>query len=324
MDSLFINTKRKKRKTRKCLDELRKRSRSTSIADKPNKKPPLFGEFSNMNGCKLNNNCITSKRLTLTMFTKAVRSETITRPLPSNIKQDSTLNLDLKSPVISPLNIIVDSKSSSGASTPKVCTGSDIPRQSDIEHFHHDSGNSSDSMILFSPLHKAKTRILKESANEETRSTITSTSRSVEDFGYHLYEELIEDIPLYLRRNLPNLIKEDVMNNTKTSLQNIYFENLQKQYEPNKSDEPFVKENRLTSDRSCTSNEMIVQNPMDYITIGWRRSYQQSCQDSSPSNADVSPPQTPHTLCSPVASPQLHSVLSYTPDYEYYPHRLNE
>lgn len=323
MDTLLLNTKRKKRKTRKCLDELRKRSRSTSVTGDPsNKILPQVCEFSNLIGAKQSNNCITSKRLTLTMFTKAVRSETITRPLLCDAKQDSNLNMNLKSPVISPLNIMVNPKSSD-ESTPKICNDSDIPRQSELENFRHDSENSSDSMILFSPMQKEENRTFRESANEETISTITSTSRSVEDLGYQLYEELIEDIPLHLRRILPNLIKEDVLNKTKTSLQNVYFENLQKQYEPPKSDESCVKQNGLISDRSCTTNE-IVQNPMDYIKIGWRQRYQHSYHESSASNADISLPQTPHTLCSPLVSPQLHSVLSYTPDYEYYPHRLNE
>lgn len=324
MEALIHNAKRKKRKTRKCLDELRKRSRNNSTKSDLLPKRPCrnIDPINSFKENKMsNNNYITSKRLTLTMFAKAVRSETITRPLLLDGKQSQVSVSSIKSPVTSPFRMVVESKSDYDSAKASSEQGS-LVRQSDCENsnaFNQDS-NSSDSIVWCSPRRQRESNRFRDLKNEDNISTVTTNSRSTDDFGYHMYEELLEDISLYARRNLSNFVNNDIMKKTKTHLRNLRRqnvienrENIQVDVVPSIQQTSFFK-----SDRSYTApKETIVQNPMDYIKIGWRQDY-----ESTPSEG-VSPSHSP-PLYSPRAQTHMPSVISFTPDYNFYPHRLNE
>lgn len=327
MEKILHNAKRKKRKTRKCLDELRRRARIVSIKnDVPYQKTcnKPIQNFKNSNCKRDNNNCITSKRLTLTMFAKAIRSETITRPLNYDEKQDRNLVINTKSPPTSPLNIVVESRSSDASGNIGNTNKTDIGKLSDSDNYLNHDDNSFDNFVWFSPSRQVERHRFPGTENEDTISMATSTSRTNEDLGYNLYEELLDDIPTFARRNLSNFIKYDVMRKTKTCLQNLYMENFhQNQENVQVNIVPSILHTSIsTSDISQTTpKENIVQNPMDYIRIGWRRGGLRHSYDSTPSDPGMSPLRSPPP-CSPVTT-QI-SIISYTPDYNFYPHRLNE
>lgn len=323
-------TKRKKRKTRKCLDEIRKRSRCGT--KDPIKKTPVLGKLreivSNVNDPRKpisNNNYITSNRLTLAMFPKAIRSETITRPVLSDI-QHGACNYNLSKVVTNgrPPNAVLyndnnaqpdgdsdfikNSDEESMSSAYDKCN--EIQKDSTSEN-RSNGGISPRSFILFSPMHQAaENDLIEESPNEHFVSTPTSSSQSVREcYGYQLYEEFMNEIPIYLRENAPALLKEDVMKKTRTVLHNIYMHNCRRGCEDNILQ--CIKTSVSASNKS--NHDTIVRNPMDYLKLGY--SWQQTTEPAPPLAADS-------TVESPAPAPQ--SLIHDTPEYTYYPHKLNQ
>lgn len=339
MESLPNTTKRKKRKTRKCLDEIRKRSRRTGqiLFEKDNGK--VCDSFSNYNTA---NNCfVTNNRLTLRMFPKAVRSETITRPALDDLKNKSNFNLDelvkgtkalsstnVRMPEL--INTFDNSIEHLGNENFKISNKCALKesitfKQSDVQNMCHQEENNSD---MFTSMDSAEvTDKSPHSLRALSVSTLTTSSnQSVhDDFGYNLYEEFMSKLPTYLKRNT-TIIEEDVMKKTKVYLQNLFIDSCYQECEENVL--KYKKGNTTNKDYTPPS-EMIVHNPMDYIRLGHVQ--QQSLFHRTSSlrvtiDGGCSIPQSPLLApSSPAASPDspLNVIVNDTPSYTYYPHRLN-
>lgn len=335
MESIICTTKRKKRKTRKCLDELRKRSRHYAVYNSIKSKSPQGNKVKDARSKELvksNNNQITAKRLTIAMFPKAIRSETITRPMCSDVVQEP--KICIKRPKGSTFCTVTstcfEAKETSNDDSDYIrhsedsskdvfesCTGHDMQKKcSEVEN-HGDT--SAESYLLFSPDEEMRDiAIFDETPNESASSATTpSIASSEESYNYHLYDEFMKEMPLYLKENVPALINEDVTKKAKTYLHKVYLENCRQECENNVLH--CLKSNMLSgNNRSNISREAIVQNPMDYLRLGYAW-----CQNKghvhSPARDSPSSPGSPTT---PVSPPVL-SVIHDTPDYDYYPHKLN-
>lgn len=328
-------TKRKKRRTRKCLDELRKRSRRYTVYNSIKSKSPLRNKVTNARSevlVKSNNNYITSKRLTIAMFSKAIRSETITRPMCSDVMQEP--KICIKRPRGSTFCTVTancfEAKEDSNGDSDYIrhsednskevfesCLGHDTQKNcSDIEN---QGDTSAESYLLFSPEEEVRGIDLFDETQNEAVSLVTTPSlaSSEESYNYHLYDEFMKEMPLYLKENVPALIKEDVTKKAKIYLHNIYMESCRQECENNILQ--CIKSNMLSgNNKSNISRETIVQNPMDYLRLGyaWR---QNKGQVHDPAGAS---PDSPGLSTTPL-SPPVDSAIHDTPDYDYYPHKLN-
>lgn len=329
--------KRKKRKTRKCLDEIRKRSRRTgqNLFEKDSSK------VGNHNFNTVNNCLVTHNRLTLRMFPKAVRSETITRPALIDLKEKSNLNLD---ELVKGVGKAINTSNSTNVRMPEFdanssehlknenfkfsnkCTldESTSYNEPDIENMNSQEEKLSSNFDLFTSMDSAEvTDKSPESTRAQSVSTDMTSSNQSDDFGYKMYEEFMSEIPTYLNQNA-TLIQEDVMKKTKMFLHNLFLESSYQE-----SGENMIKCEKTNTENDYTHNEMIVHNPMDYIRLG---DVQQQSLFPRPSriggviDGGCSIPHSPLLAPSlPGASPDspLSVIVNDTPDYTYYPHRLN-
>lgn len=333
MEPITTGTKRKKRKTRKCLDELRKRSRRYAVYSTIKSKSPLRNKVADARSeelVKSNNNYITSKRLTIAMFPKAIRSETITRPMCSDVIQEPKICIKKDSTFCTVTSKCFEAKEESNCDSDYIQHSEDNSKdvfESYIEHNtqkncsdkENQGDTSVESYLLFSPEEQVTNIELSDETQNEVASLATTPSlvSSEESYNYHLYEEFMREVPLYLKENVPALIKEDVTKKAKTYLHNIYLESCRQECENNILQ--CIKTNMLSGNkRSNISREAIVQNPMEYLRLGyaWR---QNKGHVHSPAR-DC--PSSPGSHTTPV-SPPVHSVIQDTPDYDYYPHKLN-
>lgn len=279
-----------------------------------------------------NNNYITSKRLTIAMFPKAIRSETITRPMCSDVIQEPQICMKRSkgSTFCTVTSNCFEAKEDSNDESDHIrhsednskhvfqsCLGHDTQKNcSDIEN---QGDTSAESYLLFSPEEEVRDIDLFDETQNEAVSLVTTPSlaSSEESYNYHLYDEFMKEVPLYLKENVPALIKEDVTKKAKTYLHNIYLESCQQECENNILQ--CIKSNMLSgNNKSNISREAIVQNPMDYLRLGyaWR---QNKSHVHSPARDHPSSPEL-HTT---PLSPPVHSAVHDTPDYNYYPHKLN-
>lgn len=334
MEHMANVTKRKRRKTRKCLDELRKRSRRYTLYNTIKSKSPMRNKIADARSeelVKFNNKYITSKRLTIAMYPKAIRSETITRPMCSDVLQEP--KVCIKRPTVSTLCTVTSNcfeakddsnddsdcirhSEDSSKGVIESCKIHDTQKYSDIEN---QGDTSAESYLLFSPEEEVRDINLFDETQNEVASLVTSPSlaSSEESYNYHLYDEFMKEVPLYLKENVPALVKEDVTKKAKIYLHNIYLESCRQECENNVLQ--CIKSNMLNGNtRSNISREAIVQNPMDYLRLGyaWRQNkgHVQSHARDCPSSPGL------HTT---PLSPPVHSVIHDTPDYDYYPHKLN-
>lgn len=348
MESLLNMAKRKKRKSRKCLDEIRKRSRQTGqiLFEKDNGKVcNLFTNYINVNNCVITNN-----RLTLRMIPKAVQSETITRPTLADLKQTQKLNLDelvKGTKVLTTLN-------STRVTLPELFTDR---FDNNVEHFNNenvkfiankcaleDSVNDEDLVVkningqeeklssnfdlLTSMDSNEMTDKSPDSIGAQSVSTLTTSSNQSlhSDFGYNQYEEFMSEIPTYLKQNATFVEEEEVMTKTKVFLQNLFIESCYQECE-----DKVLKciKNNTAKNVNYTPSEMIVHNPMDYIRLGHveqQSLFHQSSRIRGPIVRSCSTPQSPLiALSSPAVSPDtpLSVIAHETPDYTFYPHTLN-
>lgn len=327
MESLSNGAKRKKRKTRKCLDEIRKRSRRTGqiLFEKDD------GRFDDMFLNKNVQKCmLTSNRLTLKMFPKAIQSKTITRPVLLNLEHKPNLNLDelvrdtnvyrarnirnVRSPIIDKNVKYFQSKSHS--SNYCLIDNSLIQNEQIVQNCE-----DKEDFEMFSSLEELNNKSPISIGTPPASSMTSSSTQSLRgDNGYNLYEEFMSEIPACLQQNT-RLIQEDVMKKTKMLLQNLFIESCYEECEDNilrciKNDKP--------KNTYYTSTE-VVHDPMDYIRQGHAQHqthHNVSESISGSDSASQSPLGPPSCLTSPSDTP-LSIVIQDTPDYTYYPHRLN-
>ncbi|KAJ2947271.1 hypothetical protein O0L34_g16984 [Tuta absoluta] len=246
------------------------------------------------------------------MFPKVIRSETVTRPILSEINEDADKNLE---------RIIMNKKQTNYETSNEVKVVEASPSDSDYIkysednsissangnfsagghmsiHKDSDSGNlstqdnnSARSFILFSPEAQREDSDLFEVSPS---ATYTSSQSSQGSWGYQLYEEFISEIPFHLRQNAPALLKDDVMDTTKSLLHDLYLESCRQESEENLNS---MRKN-VVRKRSFVPKEPEIDSPeADYLRI-----------------SHVSRPRM---------EPERHTMYD-TPDYTYYPHKLNQ
>lgn len=332
-------TKKKKRRTRKCLDEIRKRSRRMM-------RVGCFGESSQqLEKIKKTEECyarnpklITMNRLTLNMFPKAIRSETITRPILEEIRLKSSHNmggLDKNTSSIKYPEVECFERGNRAASN------NSMP-MFDLEEPRQVHGSSPTGIPLRDyPNSNSPTRVnITETpadliAKIYSTSTTSLSSQTDRDHGLELYEELMSEISSHLKKVSSAIIIEDVIQNTKINLQKLYKTNWTKEYQM--SIWEHEKSSKSPARTFQSSKESIVQNPLDYIRLNnvqeqsivcdtedCRSEVSGSCSVPSPAAAAASPR-------SPLALGIGHShsctrgvALFDTPEYNYFPHRLNQ
>ncbi|CAD0244603.1 unnamed protein product [Spodoptera exigua] len=285
------------------------------------------------------------------MFPKTVKSETITRPVLANLKQKPDLKFN---------ELINGSKvlSSINSSVVKLSGFADTLDNSN-NHFERYKVENSVSLIcsmgsnkyndcnvinmwskedkLNDPLNVYSTFNLDEISNKSPgiigshsgSSTSSSSPRFNDNFGYNLYEEFISEIPTYLKQTVKTM-EGDVIKNTKTFLKQLCIRECCYQ----EKEENLVKCMKSTK-QYYTPRKVIVHNPMDFIRMSHVQ--QQSLFQQSPrlrrtlSESSSFPPSpvvassSPATLHDIASSPEspLSIIVSDTPHYSYYPHRLN-
>lgn len=285
-----LPVKRKKRRTRKCLDELRKRSLHSSLSENSLKQTKS----------KVNKYTITSKRLTLNpnVFSKSIKSETVTRPVPAKPLSD------VQNQICPSVFDISKSRSKTDgikAETLGSCHLNNDPqllKQSDQE-------NVKPQHTLFSPV----------SAPSTSASSHSSRQDSI---GYALYTQFLKEVPFHIAQNSPQLISNNVIMKTKMLLQNLYMEGCHRGCQ--------TEHKYLPPDKQCDgseSPESIIENPMDYIKRGVFKG-KPIMQQVSLSSSSQSPPAAPLSPQPGSPSPSLIAVVQDTPEYTYYPRKLNQ
>lgn len=323
-------TKKKRRRTRKCLDEIRKKSRHTaSDCSTETSKQHIVKNNKAEGAHDDSHRLVTMNRLTLNMFPKAIRSETITRPLLEEIKYKSSYtyqNLDKN------INCNIS------------------PKDPEIECFEHSAFNKSmpvfdqdeslqehESSLINTPWgdflnsHSSNPKDISENqvdkiARVYSSSSTSLSSQTLEEHGHKLYEELMNKISLHLKKITSTVIKEDVIQHTKVKLQKLYNRSWSEEYQA------CVVEHKKSKNTLQCSENSIAQNPLDYIRL--KHCQQQEMYDDCRSGIvesfnSLSPTEAEPTTS--VLNSQLtfgrectHDVALYhTPEYNYYPHRLN-
>lgn len=296
--------KRKKRRTRKCLDEIRKRSlRSTfcdlipndAVSSKQTKKIESRALFA-----------ITSKRLTLQphCFSKAVKSETVTRPLIAAAPETEEFC------VYNGFNSRNVEKKLEHENN--YCQAESLHNQSASENAGNDDNVSNEQLdsqpecfnILCSP--------------EAAPSTSASSQNPLQDCGgYQLYAQFLKELPFHIERNSPDLINKNIMKKTKTFLQNVYTEGCRRKSRKRISTCANDTTESLIRSKECHKSkpsDIIIQNPIDYIKMSVVRN--QECQQEDSSTYSPCSPALPLEV-SPLA------VIQDTPEYTFYPRKLN-
>ncbi|KAI5634434.1 hypothetical protein NE865_12860 [Phthorimaea operculella] len=246
------------------------------------------------------------------MFPKVIRSETITRPILPEI-EDADKNFE---------TIIMNAKQTNNEISNEVKVVEASPSDSDYIKYSEDNSNSSEngnlsaggqmsiqkdsdsgnlstqdnnsarSFILFSPEAQREDSDLFEVSPS---ATFTSSQSSQGDWGYQLYEEFMSEIPHYLRQTAPALLRDDPMDTTKSALHDLYLESCRQESEENLLNS---MRKSVVRKRSFIPKEPEIESPdMDYFRI-----------------SHVSRPRT---------EPERRTLYD-TPDYTYYPHKLNQ
>lgn len=317
MEKVTYSTKRKKRRTRRCLDEIRNRlqrkcDKHFQHSTQKTKSCIL------LESKKLENRLVTMDRLTLkAMFPNAVRSETITRSVLEEIKQKQNVHFvdvlkDCATKKAFPLrqeyfcnNMNISASFHNNIPFPE-CGENSLYHENDYKN--NDTVDSPSSLVLFSPDGSINNTVtLSKSVNEGDAVTSSTSSHISQDYRHHRYEELMNEISSYMRHADSSIDKEDAMKKTIHNLQKLYMESCQKECEEN-----IVKSNSshaLTSKKIVIGNQLIIENPLDYIKF----EHEQEQNRGFPLDSSDSP--------SPGGG-ALTEVPYDTPDYNYYPHRL--
>lgn len=250
MECCTDTAKRKKRKTRKCLDEIRKRSRRTSCAHfdiDENKSADLYSR--NIQQC-----IITDNRLTLRMFPNVIRSKTVTRPIITLPSLHLARNSQEPDAVTSPRQRLADGHEYFGA-------GRHIPVNYDYENSEENK-----SFDMFSSVDEVS-----EESDGGEEAQLSARAQ---------YEALMSEVPACLQRNT-KLIREDVMKDTKALLRDLYLQS-RRELSPSRCD-----------------------------TVAFTSAPERASSNVSDSGS-----------ASSTSSP-LAIVMRDSPEYTYYPHRLN-
>ncbi|XP_059054638.1 uncharacterized protein LOC131848718 [Achroia grisella] len=304
-------SKRKKRKTRKCLDELRKRSQHCLTTSNKTVSTVQIG------------NKIMFSRFSLSIFPNIIRSNPVTR---FNIQSESSSRKNQSncitritqkcSPEVTYATTF--DNDITNVSVNNILNKTFVPcnkrGEIGIEKIIED--NSPENNILFNPL---EVNMDEETFDDTTTSTeVCFSPGSIRNNYYDLYEKIMKDISIYLRNNAPRLFEEDVMASTKSYCRSLYKHSI------NKWEYGFCEErisNIEYSKVSYKARNTLVENPIEYLTYGNMRRQNVLTKFRMSDSTTIEVPNSPS---SPFASGvQTKSVLHTTPDYNFFPHKLN-
>lgn len=337
MENMIFSIKRKKRRTRRCLDEIRNRLRSKNKFNfiKPGSRNIKFRteEFK-----KTDDRLVTVNRLTLkAMFPNAITSDTITRPILEEIKQKQSISLAdvIKDSTVNTANQHIDDR--------KVCFSSKINTSASFDNnipLEQCNGNSqsgensncktceakcSNSILLFSPSGSIDKPITQ---SKPVNGLISSKSPPENTQDYQHHTNMVKEIPFYCRHLASSSNRED---STITNLQALDLERCQAEYDPN------IMKCDIGHDYSNESfqfeDEVLVENPLDYLRIEHDRQQNHTTLhvallESSGNEGEKSGESTTGEsgkVRSPSASDydfHFNDVPYDTPDYNYFPHCL--
>ncbi|CAH2267977.1 jg8422 [Pararge aegeria aegeria] len=314
----LINKKRKKRKTRRCLDELRKKTHQTNDVCSINKN--IAKPHKNKSNC-VKNNYITNNRLTL--LNKAVRSETITRLQLSELEGKKLTSNKDRETIISNLRVNVVSNGQHKSN--KILLGKrDTHISEDNSEILSPKINNNEvsseidtpkSVVLFSPDSQNGQAINTQLDSQLEISLISSSTPSTINTNYKsdTNDDVMDIIELFIEQDYPQFLKivdSNVMK-TKAELTKLCLEN------ESKSE---VNEDTLSTEEYLSPDVPTIQKTRDYIDYSLSQ-----CSDSITSGINEPSPTESNSSFSihiPSASSMASAVFD-TPEYSYYPHRLN-
>lgn len=329
-------SKRKKRKSRKNLNELGKKC-NIILYNRDSCCTKLECNLKKQNNT-IKTNCIAgANRLTLGLFHKAVRSETITRETLPEFKQKSILN---GNKVMNKKNLM-HYKNSCKLHHLSTSNENDLHSLSNnvmnkskykIEEMNYSKQNNKESWIIYGNqlsstpiLHDLfKPQIAMTPPIFETSETLQTLS-SIESFwdrdGYQLHEEFINSMPKYLAKNIPGLIRHDIMKQTKDFLHDLYIHRYHCETENNISQciQKYIsREKNQSSETSYFSHRTTFEeDSLNYIKMKYTRQRGGVCETVTPPSIS-----TPNSTTTAINISQLSK--QYTPEYIYFPHKLNQ
>lgn len=324
MEAINCRVKCKRQKTRKCLDKLRKRSRHcTNIINQ------VASRLQSPKKTKIS-------ELSLSTFTNVIRSKPITR---RNIQSESNNQQNLNNLIVtctknSALNqkcrtrVTQETELDTGITDRSICNAliKDFKQCNYREKIRLKTGKdkSPESYnILFSPV---EVDIKEQMVSGDTTSPQTNITRdTIAEDRHHLYEKIMEEIPIYLRTNVPSLFKVDVMANTQSHMRKLYTRSIKKfdcdifqdKREENNS-------NNKYSDMSHKLENTLIENPLEYITYGnaWQKNVHDKLEITASATTKISKsPCMSFTTASCQPSRML-SPIHITPDHNFFPHKL--
>lgn len=320
MESFLVNKqnqKRKKRKTRKNLDAIRKKAQQSLSHSHSIKENNIESKSKNKNFAAKTSVCITSNRLTL--LRNAVSSDIISRKMICEEKNKKKLekkvsdNSNFLANIVQPLKerITVVSANSSNQSVSHV-SDEDEHTQSKVIR-DTGEGRTPNSIILFSTLDRNEESDTSQNLQINTHGSddrLSDTSSINDLYSQNsLYYNFMNEIPKYLQEKAPELLKTDFLSEYTKSLRDLC-----------------IVEGNLTNEGSSplhydftlnySDHESTFRNQLDAMSY--------SCQTVSHSELSSSP-SVSMASCSTIkkSSSPLSFINSDSPEYNYYPHKLN-
>lgn len=288
-----INAKRKLRRTRRNLNEIRKRAYQINNSTFNTRFKTYIGVEKKRDNFK-SSIFITSNRLTL--LNKTVTSETVSRSFvhKTECSDRNTYFVNAQCQFKCDNN---DDNSDKIDRKTKRSVSNDVHLCRPLKEFNSDSSDTDQ--------------------NNSFRYSVKSDSLSSElqsDYGEHGYVRFMNDIPEYINQTAPVLLKTDTIEKKTESLRKFYLE-----IDNNQNYEQITKKYEFTNGFNSPSMENIIENPISYLGCSYPKSEIVDIKDneSSPANSFSSLTTSP----SPIT---LYTIDCDSPEYPYYPHKLNE
>lgn len=304
-------SKRKKRKTRKCLNEIRKKSRMNTNSASGIKNielgPKLNSNVAKTVGLNCNNNYITSNRLTLAIFPKAVRSETITRPLLAEIRHEPG-NININNIVKSKRSVHSENTNNTFEEEENVHSLNLSKNGTNIFSAEEESDGIPNNNRLDSEIFRLDSSgdVGRGAGSSSARSAAASPGRSPspppsagpvarlrDRHAYRMYEQFVKNIPTFIQIHAPALLTGDAMKKPKATLHSMYVEG---------------RRRRAEAERPPAS----LASPAARAKRG----------RPAPRRSPEPDPRSPRSPSSP--PPRSETSTRDTPEYTYFPHKLNQ
>lgn len=319
MESFLVNKqnqKRKKRKTRKNLDAIRKKAQKSLPHSNLFKENDIESKSKHKNFAAKTSVCITSNRLTL--FRKAVSSDIVSRKMICKEKNKKKLETKVSDNSNFVANIIQPLKERITVVSANSCNQSISSVSDEDEHIQGKvirdtgEGRTPNSIILFSPLDRNEESDMSQNLQLNTHQSddMLSVTSSINNLysQSNLYKNLMNEIPKYLQETASALLKTDFLSKYKKSLPNLSIE-----------------EGNLINEGSSPLHYDFTLNYLDHESTFRNQLDAMSYSCGTISHLELSSPSVSMASCSTIkkSSSPLSFIISDSPEYIYYPHKLN-